>query len=112
MPSTPQREGQTGYRATVAASVNAWAGRTVLASGSVAVTVSTALVTSLSLILMSTTPASLGIAHNSGGNICVGSRNPGVAFTFARATGVAVPWDETITWELLHVPGSNTKRIG
>lgn len=78
----------------------AYAGRTALASGSSSVTVSTAVVNSDSIILMGTQVGSAAAAHNSGSNIVVNSIVSGASFAFARATGTAVPWDETVMWEI------------
>ena len=76
-----------------------WVGRTTLDSGSVAVTVSTTLVSSGKTgIFTMTQPGSVGVSANSGGHIVVNSLVDGVSFAFARSTGVAAPWDETITW--------------
>jgi hypothetical protein len=80
---------------------NPWAGRTVLASGSATITVSTAAIQSDSIVRYGTLPSSLGVAANSGGTIVVSSIVDGVSFALARATGVAVPWDETVMWELV-----------
>ncbi len=80
---------------------NPWAGRTVLASGSASVTVSTALIQSDSIVRYGTQPNSVGVAANSGGAVVVNSIVDSVSFAFARATGVAVPWDEAVMWEVL-----------
>ena len=88
-------------RTRTSGEANPWAGRTALNSGSAAVTVSTALVQSDSIIRYGTLPSSLGVAANSGGAIVVNGIVDGVSFDLARATGVAVPWDETIMWELV-----------
>ena len=44
---------------------------------------------------------SVGLAASSGGAIVVNSIVDGVSFAFARSMGFAVPWDETIMWELM-----------
>jgi hypothetical protein len=76
-------------------------GRTTIDSGSTSVTVSTALVQADSLILKTVEVGSVGLAANSGGGIVVNSIVAGVSFAFARPTGVAVPWDDTVMWELI-----------
>jgi len=78
-----------------------WAGRTTLSSGSSSVTVSTALVNSDSLILKCSEVASVGVGANSGGAILVNSIVSATSFAFARATGTAAPWDETVMWMLI-----------
>lgn len=75
------------------------AGLTVLNSGAASVTVSTAIVASGNLIMYGTNPSSIG--PNSGGGIAVNSIVDGVSFAFARPTGNAVAWDETIMWEIV-----------
>ena len=88
-------------RTRTSGEANPWAGRTTLNSGSAAVTVATALVQSDSIIRYGTLPSSLGVAANSGGGIVVSSVVDSVSFDFARATGVAVPWDEQVMWEIV-----------
>lgn len=80
----------------------AFTGRATIASGSALVTVSTANIRSTSLFRsLVSIPSSLGVAANSGGGICVRSVVHMVSFAIARPTGVAVPWDEQVHWELL-----------
>lgn len=86
---------------TVAAEPNPWAGRTTLNSGSATITVSTTLIQSDSIIRYGTQANSVGVAANSGGPIVVANVVDGVSFDFASATGIAVPWDRTIMWELV-----------
>jgi hypothetical protein len=50
---------------------------------------------------MATMPGSVGIGHNSGGNIVVNSIVHRTSFAFARATGGGVPWGEVIAWEIM-----------
>ena len=80
---------------------NPWAGRTTLSSGSATITVSTTLIQSNSIVRYGTQANSIGVAANSGGPIVAANVVDGVSFDFARATGVAVPWDETIMWEIV-----------
>ena len=80
---------------------NPWAGRTTLNSGSATVVVSTSAVQSDDIFKIAENPGSLGVAANSGGPIVVNSIVQNVSFIFGRSTGVAVPWDTTIMWELL-----------
>lgn len=72
--------------------------RATLSSGSAFTTVSTQLVTSGCMVLLGTQPGSVAVAHNSGGCVVVNSVVDGVSFALARATGVAVPWDEQVSW--------------
>jgi len=79
---------------------NQWAGLTTLASGSTSQVVSTTAITSDSFVFLGTRVNSVGVGHNSGGNIVVNSIVHGVSFAFARATGSAVAWDEVVMWEI------------
>src|SRR5689334_7596484 len=79
---------------------NPFAGRTTLGSGVAAVTVSTTMIKSGSMMSMATFPASVVVAANSGGRIVVNSVVHEKSFCFSRATGVGVPWDEVISWEI------------
>ena len=80
---------------------NPWAGRTVLASGSTSVVVSTSLVNSDSIIRLATQVGSIDSAVQSAGHIVVNSIVSGVSFAFATALGVSVPFDNTVMWELV-----------
>ena len=80
---------------------NPWAGLTTLNSGSATITVSTSAVQSDSIFRMATSPGSLGVAANSGGAIVVSSIVDQVSFALATMTGVALPWDTTVMWELM-----------
>ena len=80
---------------------NPWAGLTTLNSGDATVTVSTSAVQSDDIIKIAENPGSLGVAANSGGHIVVTSIVQNTSFIFGRSTGVAVPWDTTIMWELM-----------
>lgn len=90
---------------TAPTEANPWAGRTVLASGSATVTVSTATVQSDSIITFSTEVGTLGV--NSGAGIVVTSIADAVSFMFGRASGQAVAWDETIMWSLMRTSYTN-----
>ena len=84
-----------------------WAGLTTLDSGSATVTVSTASVQSDSIVQFSTKVGTVGVGANSGANVVVASVVDAVSFAFARATGVAVPWDETMMWTLTRTSYTN-----
>ena len=86
---------------TAPTETNPWAGRTTLASGSATVTVSTAIVQSDSIIQFATEVGTVGVGANSGANVVVNSIVDAISFAFARATGIAVDWDETVMWQLL-----------
>src|SRR5262245_17099997 len=101
MPELMFKQTLRGPVRTKTGGANPWAGRTTLNSGSVSVTVSTCIIQSNSILHMATFPASRGVAANSGGYIGVASVVDGRSFAFARATGVAVPWDEVISWEIV-----------
>lgn len=90
-----------GPLATRVGQSNAWSGRTVLASGSVGVAVTTTRINSDSVVIFGSQVASTGVAANSGGAVIVNSLVSATGFMFARATGVAVPWDETVMWTIL-----------
>lgn len=83
--------------------VGRYQGFTTLASGSSSVTVSTAVVRSADFIRYGTRVSSVGVATTSGGGVVVNANSivGGVSFAFARATGTAVGWDETIMWEIV-----------
>lgn len=95
----PRQLGQRSIPLSHAAVSGMFAGLTTINSGSSSVTVSTAVVTSGSLIMYGTNPSSIG--PNSGGGIAVSSVVDGVSFAFARPTGNAVAWDETVMWEIV-----------
>lgn len=78
-----------------------FAGRTVLASGSSSVTVSTAAVNSDSIIMLTSQVGSAGVGVNSGGAIGVNSIVSGTSFAITRMTGIAVDWDDTVMWHLI-----------
>lgn len=78
-----------------------FAGRTTLSSGSASVTVSTAVVNSDTMFFLGSVVTSAGGAANSGGGLAVNSVVSGVSFALARPTGTAVPFDETVSWELV-----------
>lgn len=82
-----------------------WAGCTLIASGSASQTVSTNLVSSGKTIfrVARTSPGSLAAATNSGGAVVIAALVDGVSFDLARATGVAVPWDEYVCWEMIRM---------
>ena len=80
---------------------NPWAGLTTLNSGSATVVVSTSIVQSDDIFKIAENPGSLGVAANSGGYIVANSIVQNTSFIFGRSTGVAVPWDTTIMWEIL-----------
>src|SRR3989304_3485665 len=92
---------QRGPMIAKSGGTNPFANRTTLNSGSASVVVSTALVSSNSLIMFGTQPSSVGVGANSGGAIVVNSIVSGTSFAFARATGTAVPWNEVIMWSLI-----------
>lgn len=80
--------------------VNQFAGLTTLASGSATVTVSTTAVTSDAIIQFSS-KAPTAQASGTYRPIEVRSINPGVAFSFGVADGVAIPRDTTIMWQIV-----------
>lgn len=94
---------QLGPTQTSPLSTHAWIGRTTLSSGSAAVTVTTAHAASDMVVKYGSVVGSVGVGANSGGAIVVNSVVAGTSFAFARATGVAVPWDEVIMWELVRL---------
>lgn len=77
-----------------------YAGRTTINSGTVAVTVSTALVNSDSLVDYGVQVSTVSPNVNSGGFVGVNSIVSGVSFAFSWATGVAVPQDVIVMWRL------------
>lgn len=97
----PQFRGGPTLTLSGAGQSAAFAGRTVIQSGSVFVTVSTSLVKSDSIILPGIEVGSVGVAVNSGaslGKVVVNSIVDGTSFAFARPSGVAVDWDDTVMW--------------
>jgi hypothetical protein len=80
--------------------VTPWAGRTVIGSGVVTVTVSTARIGSDSLIFLGSQISSGGVI-SSAGAVVVNSVVPGVSFAFTRDSGVAAPWATTVMWMLV-----------
>lgn len=79
-----------------------WNGRTTLSSGSVSVTVSNAMINSDQLVGLTLEIGSAGVGANSGGGIAVNSVVHGTSMALTRPTGVAVPWDDTVHWEIHH----------
>lgn len=74
-----------------------FAGRTTIASGSIAASVATTVANSDSIITM--TPET-GVASIALGTLCVSSISPGTGFTFQWAAGVAVTKDIVVHWRL------------
>jgi hypothetical protein len=97
-----KRVGPDYVRTTGLPGLPVFAGRTTLNSGSVSVTVSTAAVRSNSIFRLATVVSTVGLGHNSGGNIVVNSVVHNTSFALARAVGVACPFPEIATWEIVN----------
>lgn len=81
---------------------NKFAGFGTVNSGSVAATVSTALVRSGSIILLTErAPASLGIAVSSGGHLVVTSIVNNTSFNVANVKGDDTVYDRTFSWMIV-----------